>query len=214
MQADKIKYISHEIKNQLSICDLYTEILEKYCTKNCIEDETILKAVQSIKRAVQMSGNSLLELKAVNNTDIKEYELDEILEESYELSKVYAASKNISISLDSDIKPKVLVDKTKFQAIIINLVKNACEAFKDETNKIIKISASQKDKNVKIKVSNNAEPISEPDKIFQEGVTTKTTGSGLGLYISKQNANDISGSLQLVKSDKISTEFELTVKSI
>ena len=214
MQADKIKYISHEIKNQLSICDLYTEILEKYCAKNHIGDETILKAVQSIKRAVQMSGNSLLELKAVNNTDIREYELGEILKESYELSKVYAASKNISISLKSDIKTTVSVDKTKFQAIIINLVKNACEAFKDEDNKIIKISASQKDKNVKIKVSNNAEPISEPDKIFQEGVTTKSTGSGLGLYISRQNANDISGSLQLLKSDKISTEFELTVKSI
>ena len=86
-KTEKVRYISHEVKNQLSICDLYTEIINRYCTKNGIEDETILKATENIKRAVAMAGNSLLELKSADCIELKNYNLNELLNETYNLSK-------------------------------------------------------------------------------------------------------------------------------
>ena len=104
------------------------------------------------------------------------------------------------------------VDETMFLSTVINLIKNACEAFNDceqDREKLIKISSRIENDNVVIQVMNNAKPIAEPEKIFEEGMTTKASGSGLGLYICKKNTEDQCGQLNLVKSDENSTVFEL-----
>lgn len=211
--TEKIRYISHEVKNQLSICDLYTEILTKYCEKNDIKDETILKSVNCIKNAVALAGNSLLELKSADSLNIKNYKINNILTEVYNLSKVYGINKSVDINLiRSEIDVAVNVDKDKLMGVIINLIKNACEAFCDENNKQITIKAITGNDYVKINVINNAKPIDNPDEIFSDGYTTKQSGSGIGLYISQKNMEEMSGYLRLAKSDKISTEFEIGIQ--
>ncbi|MBO6273897.1 HAMP domain-containing histidine kinase [bacterium] len=212
-KTEKVRYISHEVKNQLSICDLYTEIINRYCTKNGIEDETILKATENIKRAVAMAGNSLLELKSADCVELKNYNLNELLNETYNLSKVYGYNKNININIENTLSDIIVnVDKSRFEGVIINLIKNACEAFKEEENKQIQIKSEIENSIVKIKIINNACPITNPTEIFLEGVTTKSTGSGLGLYIAKNNIEEMSGTLKLLKSDNISTVFEIQLK--
>lgn len=211
-QTEKVRHISHEVKNQLSVCDLYTEILERYCAKNGIEDETILRSVGCIKRALQMAGNTLLELKSSDIQQLDEYNLDEILKDAYELSKVYGIAKAVRIELSSDIDVKVVVDKNRLLSVILNLVKNACEAFEDTDDKFVKICSQREDSVVKVIVSNNAVPVGNTD-IFAEGVTTKETGSGLGLYIARQNMEEMGGSLRLLKSDFTSTDFEIRIKT-
>ena len=212
-QLEKIRYISHEIKNQLSICDLYTEILQKYCDKSGIEDETIKKSVNSIKRAIQIAGVSLTELKSSDSLVIEEFSLNAILKESYELSKVYGISKGIHIELELKEDYCIRVDKNKLEGVIINLVKNACEAFTDDIqNKIIKIFTKKEDNVLNIIVSNNAHPIQNKEEIFTEGYATKQTGTGLGLYICQKNLEEISGRLKLLKSDNISTDFTVQLK--
>lgn len=213
-KTEKVRHISHEIKNQLSICDLYTEILQKYCDKNGIEDETILHAAKSIKRAVQLAENSLLELKSSDCQKLEIYKLKDVLEEGFNLSKIYGENKNIDFKLYPVPDLEVRIDKNRFLGVVINLVKNACEAFSEEDNKKISISAEKEDSIVKIKVSNNAKPIENPETIFSEGFTTKQTGSGLGLYIAKQNIEEMSGALNLIQSDSEKTTFEIKLKSL
>ena len=207
--TEKIRYISHEVKNQLSVCDLCTEILTRYCEKNNITDETILKSVKCIKNAVLLAENSVLELKSANSLCIKNYCINDILDETYNLAKVYGVNKSVDIELKNlGEKINLDFDKEKFQGVIINLVKNACEAFEDEKDKKIIIQAEKERDYITVKVSNNASPIDNPEEIFTDGFTTKSTGSGIGLYISKNNMSEMSGYLRLNKSDNISTEFE------
>ncbi|MCM1264939.1 MAG: HAMP domain-containing histidine kinase [Candidatus Gastranaerophilales bacterium] len=210
----KVRYISHEIKNQLSICDLYTEIIKKYCEKNNIQDSTLLKSTECIKNAVKMAGNSLLELKSSGSIDLQKYDVKELIIEALTLSKVYAQNKDIKISYDINNSSQVLVDKHKLMCVIINLIKNACEAFEDEDDKKISISTTTTNGFIKIVISNNAKPINNPDDIFTEGYTTKATGSGLGLFICKQNIEELCGKFQLVKSDETSTDFEILLSEI
>lgn len=211
--TEKIRYISHEIKNQLSICDLYTVILDKYCQKNGIKDETLLKSIDCIKRAVELANNSLIELKSSDTQELREYRISDILNSAKSLSEVYAKGLNIKFIMDIKTDETVSIDKNRFLGVIINLVKNACESFEpDCENGIIKISAEKEDSIVRITVSNNAKPIEDID-VFQEGLTTKPEGSGLGLYISRKNMEEMGGTLKLIKSDKESTEFEIMVKA-
>ena len=209
-ETEKIRYISHEIKNQLSVCDLYAEIINKYCEKNEINDPTIKNAVKNIQNALRVAGSSMSELKSTYSMEIKEYELSKLLDEAVELSEVYPQNIGADINLEINVgNTKVKVDKNLFIGVIVNLIKNACEAFEDEPHKFVKISTIVNDKKLKIIVSNNAKPIENSSKIFEEGITSKPTGSGLGLYISKTNIEKMSGSLKLLKSDKVSTDFEL-----
>ena len=214
--VERIRHISHEVKNQLSICDLYAEIITKYCDKNDISDETILNSVKSIKNALTMAGNSMLELKSTYSFENSDYSITDLLKEAVEMSKVYGLKKEINIALNivSDDKVRVSVDKNIFIGVIINLIKNACEAFENEKEKHINISCQSENKKVKILISNNAKPVENPDKIFEEGVTAKVSGSGLGLYISKTNIEKMSGKLRLLKSDSVSTDFEIELNVI
>lgn len=213
-EVKNIRYISHEIKNQLSICDLYAKIIEKYCEKNNINDEIIKKALICIQNSVLMAGNSLAELKSLNTKKLEKYNAEDIIKEAYMLSKVYGIQKDISIKYCSTLKEqKIYVDKNQYQAVIINLVKNACEAFENEKNKEIEIITNHENNKVKVIVKNNAKPI-EKINLFKEGETTKETGSGLGLYISHKNIKEMQGELKLVKSDKFSTEFAVIINSI
>lgn len=207
----KSRYISHEVKNQLSICDLYSGIIKRYCSNNDIEEETINHSLDCIGKSIKIAGNTLTQLKSLNSKELKLYKTNKLIETSAELSKAYLENRNIELILENKIEEEIFVDETLFTSTVINLVKNACEAFDDFESKDnwIKISTSIENDNVIIQVSNNAKPILEPEKIFEEGMTTKSTGSGLGLYICKQNTEEQCGQLNLIKSDEDSTIFEL-----
>ena len=58
-------------------------------------------------------------------------------------------------------------------------------------------------------VSNTAPGISEPERIFYEGYTTKTSGSGLGLWICKKSIEEMGGDLSLSRSTEDYTEFTI-----
>ena len=57
--------------------------------------------------------------------------------------------------------------------------------------------------------NNNAFGIKEPEKIFNEGFTTKTSGSGLGLWICKKSVEEQNGELELTRSTEDYTEFTI-----
>ena len=205
---------AHEVRNQLSICDLYSEIIKKYCEKSEINDETILGAIDCIKRAVKMASNSLIALKSENSLDLKPHNLKYLIKTAQDLTKVYFECKNIEYIVENNADCDILADEDKFLAILINLVKNAAEAFgieDDKNGKYIKIKTEAEGDFAIIRVSNNAGAISNPDKIFDEGFTTKSFGSGLGLWICKQAAEEMLGHLELSHSEKDYTEFVIRI---
>ena len=97
----EVREIVHEVKNQLSICDLYSEIIKKYCAKNNINDETILNGVNCISRAIKMANNSLLSLKAEQTKELKECDFKDIINTVSDLTKIYFECKNIDYTIES-----------------------------------------------------------------------------------------------------------------
>ena len=216
--SQNTREIAHEIKNQLSICDLYTEILKKYCAKEGIKSDTISNAIGCISRAVKMAGNSLISLKSTEKSVIKTYNLKELIKSAIDLTKVYYEGKNVDCIIENDSDIKIPVDENKFTAVIINLIKNATEAFGIEENvqngKYIKIKTEEDGDFGVIRISNNAGKINEPEKIFNEGYTTKTTGSGLGLIICKKSIEEMYGKLDLGHNDDDYTEFVIKIGKV
>lgn len=211
-KQNNIRAIAHEIKNQFSICDLYAEIIRKYCQKNNIEDKTLLNAADCITRAVKIGSNSLIDLKSKDNQVIEPHKLKDLINEACDLTKVYFECKNIDYIVENNSGCTILADKDKFISVIINLVKNAVEAFGIEeenvrNGKYIKIETKEEDGFAIVSISNNAGKIDSPEEIFNEGYTTKTSGSGLGLFISKIETEKQFGQLNLEHTGDDYTEF-------
>ena len=211
----KARVISHEIRNQLSICDLYTEIIRKNSENGNIEG--ISNAIKAINKALKMANNSLLALKSNDSTELKNISLKEIISTAVELAGVYITDRNIELQVENNIDAEILADTDKLVAVIINLVKNAVEAFPIEEivsdnvrdDKYIKIKTEKDENSVQILVSNNAPGIAEPERIFYEGFTTKAAGSGLGLWICKKSIEEQMGELELSRSTEDYTEFTI-----
>lgn len=211
----KARIAAHEIKNQLSICDLYSEIIRKHLNNETVDKDAIENAVNAISKSIKMANNSLISLKTKNNSELKPTELKELIDSAAKLSEVYTESKNIELQIENNIDVKILADSEKLTGIIINLIKNASEAFPIEeenpveNGKYIKIKTDREDDFAFIMISNNAPGINEPEKIFDEGFTTKKSGSGLGLWICKKSAEEMLGELELSRSSEDYTEFTI-----
>ena len=205
---NQARCIAHEIKNQISICELYSQIIKKHLEKENIKNASIDNALVCITRALKIMNNSLTDLKSLDNLQMKKCDLREILKDAINLSTVYICEKDIEILLSWEANMQICVDENKFLACVVNLIKNAVEAIdhKGEINVSTHI-----DNKVHIFISNNGEPIKDIEHLFDEGFTTKKTGSGLGLAICKEYLKVQNAELKLSKSTKDLTEFEIIV---
>ena len=208
---NQVRCVSHEIRNQLSVTDVYCEIIKKHLEKNNITIPSIDNALNCIKKSSQMISNSLLDLKAINNYEVKSYDMNLLVAHAVEMAKVYILDKKIELEFEASGAICVCVDENKFLAILLNLIKNAIEAIEYEGLISLKIEL-EKDV-VFVKIFNNGEKIPEEfvSKIFDFGKTSKSYGSGLGLYICKNNLHSMGGDLSLLKSDDDGTEFVISL---
>ena len=216
--------VAHEIRNQLSICDLYTEIIKKTCAKQGINEENITNAIKNMTRALKIAENSLIALKSTEKAVIKPIKLKDLIESAQDLTKVYFEGKNVEYTVENNIDIKIPADENKFTAAIINLIKNAAEAFNKEGDGLevvssgekpyVKIKTEERDDFAVIKISNNAGKIENPENIFKEGYTTKSTGSGLGLMICKKSIEEVYGKLELEKNTDEEVEFVITIGKV
>ena len=199
------------MRNHLSICELYTQIIRKNLEKEGIKNSSIENALNCINKSLKIMNNNLLDLKSLNNFSPKICSIKKILEEGIKLSQVYICEKNIKIASDLQTDANVYIDENKFLACIVNIIKNAIEAISKEGK--IRISLQLADGKAHIKISNNGEAISKEKQkaIFEEGFTTKPTGSGLGLHICANNLKVQNAILQLAESTPEKTVFEIVL---
>lgn len=106
------------------------------------------------------------------------------------LSGVKPTLDYLGIALETDISnalPPVSLDRVKFRQALLNLLRNAGESISHPRGKILVRAYSVSDK-ICISIQDNGDGIEAehlPD-IFTPFVTTKSTGSGLGLAVTRQ----------------------------
>lgn len=208
---EQSRCIAHEMRNHISICELYTQIIKKNLEKEGIQNTSLNNALNCINKSLKIMSNSLLDLKSLDNFNLKKVNIKKILEEGIKLATAYISDKKIKITSNINIDAEVFIDENKFLACIVNIIKNAIEAIKKEGK--INVSLEIEEDYIHIKISNNGEPISQEKQksIFEEGFTTKPTGSGLGLHICANNLKAQNATLKLTKSTDENTEFEIVL---
>lgn len=124
---------------------------------------------------------------------------------------------NIKVTWEEESHITVYADQYLLNQVLINLIKNAIEALNENNtteNKEIRLSFFiQEDGKTIINIANNGKPIDKDilPNIFIPFFTTKASGSGIGLSVSRQIIRLHGGKLQHFISSEGMTVFQITI---
>lgn len=139
-----------------------------------------------------------------------------LIEDVLGLIKEELKSKEVFVK--TEFRPEeleILCDPDQINMILINLIKNASESMLKKADRQVIIRAiSQGDLGTLIQVEDNGPGIVPEalERIFVPFYTTKKTGSGIGLAISRQIMNLHRGSLTVESQPDVRTVFTLNFR--
>lgn len=220
-----IRVLTHEIMNTITPITSISESVLGYFKNNkglvTIEDfkeshiKNTVKGLEVIKNQGKdlmdfvQSYRSFLSLPPPDKTIVPAGRLLEKVKVLMNPKKEHS-----HIALEVVVDPEDLeffIDEKQISQILINLCKNAIQSLKEQNNGMVRIMASVTKEGKKfIEVRDNGPGIPEDllDEIFVPFFTTKTTGTGIGLSLSKQIMHLHGGSIQATSN--VNTVFTLT----
>lgn len=192
--------LAHEVRNPLSSLDIHVQLLEEDLGALApqLREQLIprLAIIHGELHRLEAIVERFLRLAGPAGVDLEPVEIRKILTHVCELLRPEAKAREIMISTQADDSlPPVMADPVRLTQALLNLLINAIQAV--ERKGRVEASAWVADGWVSVAVSDNGPGI-PPEKlasVFDPYFTTKTEGSGLGLWIAQQIATAHGGSL-------------------
>lgn len=219
------RVLRHEIMNSItpisSLTSTLKEILDHDLVK--IEDRYELKeeGAEDLKEGLSTIENrsrglikfidAYREYTSVPLPKIKTVLLKDLIDKIAQLMKPEFKKNNIKFEYNcSSEYLTIQADQELIEHVVINLIKNAIEAVGETANPVIQLKAYY-DAAVKIDVMDNGPGIIREalESIFVPFYTTKRTGSGIGLSLSRQIMQMHHGTLTVESEPDVSTVFTL-----
>ena len=143
---------------------------------------------------------------------LKSIRLKDLIEKVATLMRPDIKRSNINFSYTcSSEYLTIQADEEMIEQVLINLLKNAVEALAETENPTLELRGEYDESSVKISVIDNGSGIIKEaiEKIFVPFYTTKRTGSGIGLSLSRQIMQMHNGSISVESAPDIMTVFTL-----
>ena len=200
-----IRVLTHEIMNNVAPITSLSETLIHKADDDDIKEG--LSVINTTGKQLLNFVNNYRRMTLIPKPQPKLFYVKPFLERMITISSEY--SKDSNINLDIPVSDLLLyADESLIAHVVTNLLKNAVEAGATS----ISLSAyTTPDDSIIIDISNNGNPIpsEEAQQIFVPFFTTKPTGSGIGLSISRQIMKQSGGSIELITSDTTATLFRM-----
>lgn len=205
--------ISHQLKTPLtSILVMLDNIIEDSNMEEKIRNDFIVDIKRNVLN-INFLVQSLLKLSKFDANAIhfvkQENDLKTIVEESIKNVSTLCDLRNINIKLNIKENSKIICDDKWQIEALTNIIKNAIEHSKNNSNIIINIENN----NVysMIEVIDFGEGIAKKDikhifERFYRGKNTKTDSIGIGLALAKTIIEEDKGAIS-VESNKLETKF-------
>lgn len=206
--------MAHELKNPLSGIKGAAQLLRskpsgkelKKCSEIITsEADRLIDLLDRMKRIDDFAEEQF------NDFDIHEILLDIIYLESKTGEKKITFEKNFDVAL-----PPIHGDENSLKQVFINIIKNAVQAVGDdgEINIISRWVSDYKIKSnsaIMVSIADNGPgiPADEIENVFTPFFSTKSDGTGLGLFISNQIISKHGGAIFVESEVGIGSEFKI-----
>jgi len=200
-QDNTIEFLSHEIRNPLTAINMAVDIIRKQLPSGSALSDTANQMINVISRNTAHIEALMKKLLAYNSTPSSEMALlniTDVLECCLEKVADRLALK--SIELEQHLNSSLLIKGVHDQLglAFINIILNAIEAVKEGTGKIW-LHAFDVNNKVVVIIKDNGPGMDEDfcEKIFEQKISGKPKGLGLGLNHVKEILDSHSAEITL-----------------
>ena len=214
--------IAHEIKQPLAAISMRCSTALRWLKRTPPDYEEITASLTGVMEAshraneVVDSTRELFKTAALQMTPI---EINRLVRQVLRMVENDLRAQGVTVSTEfEDDLPQIMADRTLLQQVILNLVKNAIEAMGTvpAAIKALRLVTTQDGNSVVSLSVQDTGPGINPKNgthVFDAFFTTKSSGMGLGLSISRKIIQDHGGDLQLTKNGSNGCTFEITLPS-
>lgn len=196
--------ITHEIKNPIAVCKGYLDMFDLNNIEHSRKYIPIIKG--EIERVLILLKDFLSITKIKVEPDI--VDINMLMKDVIDSFLPLIKNRKIQIVSDfNDDELYVLADYNRLSQVFINLIKNSIEALEEINDGKIIISITESKNNIKVKVKDNGSGISPENikRMNEPFFTTKTNGTGLGVYLSTEIVKAHGGSIRYESSEEGTT---------
>jgi C4-dicarboxylate-specific signal transduction histidine kinase len=186
--------VAHELNQPLTAILSNAQAGQRLINRNAASTDEINNILEDIIEDDRRAGAVLTRLRNLirnEQVDFSEIDLNEVVGEVVRLVHSELIERRVEITLDcTPSLPAVRGDRIQIQQVLINLVRNACDAMAAvhwTEHRLTVRTGRRCDESVVITVADNGAglPAGLRNTLFEPFVTTKRNGMGLGLTISR-----------------------------
>lgn len=197
--------ISHEVRNPMTTVRGFLQLL-KDKPEYAAEDEVFELMIEELDRA-----NSILSefLSLSRNQESKKElrNLNKIVKNLYPLLLGDATKSDKNIVLNQQPLPHIYVDKKEVHQLVLNLTRNGLEAMKPGGNLMISTYLDGEEVVLAVKDEGSGVPPHMLEKLGTPFVTTKDSGTGMGLAVCYSIAARNNAAIEVETSSEGTTFF-------
>ncbi|WP_346354752.1 ATP-binding protein [Azotosporobacter soli] len=197
--------VAHEIRNPMTTVRGYLQILgrsEKYQP----DKDKFHLMIGEIDRANTII-QEYLALSREKSVNFKTHSLNGIIESLFPLLEAHATSSRVSASLVLTPLPELPLDENEIRQLLLNLARNSIEAMPDGGNLVIRTVSNENEIVLSVCDQGMGIPPHVLEYLGTPFVTTKDSGTGLGLPICYQIAHRHNARIRVDTGDNGTTFF-------
>ncbi len=208
--------ICHEIRNPLSIISASTEFVSRRLEKLTVRDPQICELVGSVlEETDRLNGivTHFLETARTPVLDRRPTTVETVLAPLVKMVGPELSKAGIRLECRLTAGDRVVnVDDGSIRQVLLNAVLNARDAMADSPRKDLGLSAEEAGSGrvcISVEDTGCGVPADVAQQIFEPFVTSKPSGTGLGLFVAKTIADEHGGSVRLESLSGGGTRFAL-----
>ncbi|WP_460469867.1 sensor histidine kinase [Emticicia fontis] len=203
------KVLRHEIMNSVtpivSLASTMREIIELDLAEKDDIQETVadlkeaLFTIENRSKGIMNFVNAYREFTSIPKPKFVDTNSKDLIAQVLNLVQPQLKEKQVVLKTDFKEDFELVADTEQIEMVLINIIKNAVESVENRLNPQIRIRTFELDEQRIIEIADNGSGI-EPEaleKIFIPFYTTKKTGSGIGLSLSRQIMQMHGGNLKV-----------------
>jgi nitrogen fixation/metabolism regulation signal transduction histidine kinase len=207
------RQVAHEIKNPLTPMKLSIQQLQRaWNDRNENIDEYLNKVSRTLIEQIENLSSIATEFS--NFAQMPKFKASDvnIVQLLQRIIQLFSES-NVNIRLVYSKTEDFIIrtDKDQLSRVVINLITNAIQAIPENRKGYIELTLLRLEGKVQIDIKDNGKgiPLEMIDKMFQPNFTTKSSGMGLGLAISKNIIESMGGEITFETWLEEGTKFKI-----
>ncbi len=211
--------LAHELNQPLCAIVNFTEACVELLQRNPGERDPLPHALGEVARQAERAGEVIRRLRDfVKRREPQRIAMDVngVIREVVAFTSVELRHCEIRVRVKLAKRlPKVLADPIQIQQVLVNLVRNACEAMRENNGrpKVLTVETARVRGAVEVRVTDQGPGIPEEIKqrLFEPFFTTKRDGMGMGLSISRSILEVHEGRMWVTSNHKGGSTFHFSI---